>query len=235
MALISRKYGCLFLMAPRTACTALGRGVLIPFLAAEWLPAEPIVDARGEQIVDMKHSTLDQLVAHRLLDREEAGRLFKFTTVRNPFDSLVSMYTNMRDKYRERLADPPDWMRRNPEFMDATRRANEMSFTEWLAERFAGERSWRHPWARLVRRLPGPRHLYGEFIRGSDYVMRFERLQEDFWTVLDRIGVAERLEIPQLNVSPARERDYRSYYTDRARRIASYVFAPDLERFGYRF
>ena len=235
MALISERYGCLFLMAPRTGCTALGRGVLMPYLEARWLPPEPILDELGHQVVDSKHSTLEQLIRHRLIERDQAARLFKFSTVRNPFDSIVSLYTNMREKYRERLGDPMSWMQRNPEFVEATRKANALSFEDWVLDRFTGQASWRHPWSLLSRRLPPPHHMYREYIAGADFVMRFERLQEDFWKVLDRIGVRERLMIPHLNQSRARERDYRSYYTERARRVVAYVYRPDLKRFGYSF
>jgi hypothetical protein len=49
------------------------------------------------------------------------------------------------------------------------------------------------------------------------------------------MGVHDPIESPKLNVTNEKERDYRSYYTPKARAIVERIYAPDLERFGYSF
>lgn len=76
--------------------------------------------------------------------------------------------------------------------------------------------------------------MYEAYITSADYVMRFERLQEDFNEVLHRLG-EEPIEIPRLNVTQGRDDDYRTLFSPRTRKIVESVFAPDLERFWYEF
>ena len=91
MAIICRKFNLLFIMTPRTACTAIGE-FLCEHYSGEFLPAEDILDSRGFISVQKKHSTLAELLAHKLLTAREAKSLLKVAAVRNPFDSLVSLY-----------------------------------------------------------------------------------------------------------------------------------------------
>jgi hypothetical protein len=66
-----------------------------------------------------------------------------------------------------------------------------------------------------------------------DFVGRFERLEEDWRTILERIGIAYR-PLPHVNKSPRRG-DYRDYYTDEGRDAVARYFAQDLEAWGYTF
>ena len=63
------------------------------------MPWKDILDSNGRIIVDSKHGSLQDLLEHELLLPEKAERLFKFCAVRNPFDSLVSLYTKHRTTY----------------------------------------------------------------------------------------------------------------------------------------
>ena len=58
-----------------------------------------------------------------------------------------------------------------------------------------------------------------------DALIRFESLQEDFGRVCDAIG-KPRVRLPHLNAR-CRERCWRHYYSDWARRLAERLFAED--------
>ncbi|HEX9891561.1 MAG TPA: sulfotransferase family 2 domain-containing protein, partial [Actinomycetota bacterium] len=109
--------------------------------------------------------------------------------------------------------------------------ASRHSFEGWVERTFrlGGVRS------RVVRRYRSPGHLYQGYIDGADFLMRYERLQDDFDQALRHVGIDRPIEIPQTNVTAGRHPDHRSYYTPRARAIVEKVFEPDLERFGYSF
>ena len=236
VAVISRSRGYLFLLAPRTASTALAHGVLFPHLDGEWIPPEHVLDERGRIVVGRKHTTVPELVRAGLLTRAEARGLFTFCAVRNPFDSLVSHYVKLRTQRRQEAAtDPGSWVNRQPGALRSVETASELSFSEWLRERYVGTGSWRHPWWKLRHRTAPPHHLYGPYVRDSDEILRFEHLQEDFDRIAGRLGATGPLEIPRVNATAARDRDYREYYDDGSRRLVETLFAPDLERFGYRF
>ena len=63
--------------------------------------------------------------------------------------------------------------------------------------------------------------------------MRFESLQGDFDAVCRRIGLPAR-PLPRLNRT-RRRRHYRHYFDAESRRLATELFAVDIERFGYVF
>ena len=77
--------------------------------------------------------------------------------------------------------------------------------------------------------------MYERFVRDVDFVMRFERLQDDFNRALQEAGVPSALHIPLFNQTASRPRDYRSCYDDKTRRIVEYVYEAELARFGYQF
>ena len=93
MAIICRQHGLLFIMTPRTACTAVG-DLLCTHYGGEFIPSEDILDSHGFIAVQKKHSTLPELIKHKVLAPKEAKSLLKIAAVRNPFDSLVSLYFN---------------------------------------------------------------------------------------------------------------------------------------------
>ena len=71
----------------------------------------------------------------------------------------------------------------------------------------------------------------------ADYVGRYESLDEDFQTALQRAGVKQRLEIPRSNVTRGRKRDmsYQNDFTPAARDLVADWYAPEIALFGYEF
>lgn len=229
MAIICEELGLLFTMVPRTGCSAIGRHLLSDF-GGRWLPEEDIKGEDGRLRVPRKHSSLQQLVRHGVLSDEHAASLFKVSTVRNPFDSLVSLYVKRRDTRREALDSPDHWTRRSgarKKDIADFEYCRSHSFPQWIRKRTflaAGA-------ALFGYRRPTTNQRYAE---GIDHVMRFESLQEDFDRVLQRLGRSGS-EIPIFNRTSGRERDYRSYYTKLSRRLVEQVFKKDLREFGYSF
>ena len=131
MAIICRQHGLLFIMTPRTACTAVG-DLLCTHYGGEFIPSEDILDSHGFIAVQKKHSTLPELIKHKVLAPKEAKSLLKIAAVRNPFDSLVSLYFKQRLKYQPLLGDPSSWVNRSVKYADHMRYAQAHSFNEWV-------------------------------------------------------------------------------------------------------
>ncbi|MEZ5926778.1 MAG: sulfotransferase family 2 domain-containing protein [Hyphomicrobiaceae bacterium] len=68
-----------------------------------------------------------------------------------------------------------------------------------------------------------------------DHVGRYEALEEGFAAVLDAIGLTGRVTLPVTNVSKAKDRDYRSYYTDESRDLIGGWYRREISEFGYTF
>jgi len=66
-----------------------------------------------------------------------------------------------------------------------------------------------------------------------DQIIRFESLQSDYNRICDRLG-KPRINLGRLNIGK-RQRDWRPYFTEKARKLAEAMFEEDLTRFGYTF
>ncbi|MEX2475917.1 sulfotransferase family 2 domain-containing protein [Marinobacter sp.] len=241
MAIICREHGLLFLMAPRTGCTAIG-SVLMEQLGGEWLPNDDVMDEKGLYVVQKKHCTLDQLLEFKLLSEAQRREFVTFTTVRNPFDSLVSLYFKMHKGYQDELENPDSWVYKVPGYADDLKLIRNMTFDQWInrfypdlpvhleSKSLSGARN-------LAKRLMGKRsEAEDTFVRGVDHVMRFEHLQEDFSRVLTSAGVRNPPVIPMVNTTQARaEKDYRAFYTPKTRRKVEVYKEGVLREFGYAF
>lgn len=214
MAVLSLRYRYLFIQTPRTGCTAIARGVLVPQLDGAFFPRHHVLDATGSVLVRKKHCTLEDLLGSGLLSITEASGLFKFTTVRNPFDSLASAFAK-----RAQPADNPQGRPIDPRLAEAE------SLTEWLELKFV-----------YRGKLQDPRPFFPAHRWGMDYTMRFEHLQDDFDEALERIGAPGPIQIPSINVTVERMGvDYRSLYDPWAREIVEHVFGDELQLLGYAF
>jgi hypothetical protein len=188
-------------------------------LDGQWLPEENLLRPNGKLLVEFKHSTVDQLLRHNLLTRDEVASLLVTTTIRNPFDYWVSDWVRHR-RWAPLLDDPTSWVHGQAAAQRRIRAAVELDFLGYTRRFLGGQRK--------------PRHLSGRFVRHARYVMRFERLDEDFAALL-RVLELPPVELMRTNVSPERDRDYRSYYNPATRRLVARAFGPDLRVFGYRF
>ena len=196
----------LFVMNPCTACSATGK-LLRGRYGGVKRPTRKQAQ-RGDRPPprSLKHVTLAELIEHHYLDVAPES-LLKFTTVRNPFDVFVTKYTK-RHLGRINVGQAAD-----PHV--AT-----LGFDEWLFERFGD----RQPRVRQLR-----------YAEGMDVVLRYESLQADFRSLLQRAGVADPEEIPLSNKTIGRESDYRSYYSPESRALLEEVLAKELEQLGYAF
>jgi hypothetical protein len=214
-------------MTPRTACTAIGE-LLCTHYGGEFVPSEDILDSAGIIAVQKKHSTLDELIQHSLLTATEAAALFKVATVRNPFDSLVSLYFKQRFKYQPLLGDAGSWVNRSPRYVDRMKYAQKHSFNRWF---------FRMSYRKVIKRLLlGRGSMYDDYTRGVDVVLRYENLEKDLREAFARAGIRWEADIPIVNRTDERpSRDYRAFYSRPAAAAARFAFSDDLKRYGYRF
>ena len=214
-------------MTPRTACTAIGE-LLCEHYDGEFLPSKDILDSRGFISVQKKHSTLSELLAHHLLTPREAKSLLKVAAVRNPFDSLVSLYFKQRLTYKPLLGDPTSWVNRSRGYAEHMKYAQNHSFSSWF---------FRVSYRKLIRRLLlGNASMYDDYTAGVDVILRYESLERDLKAIFSRAGIRWKLDIPVINRTNERpNQDYRSFYSRPAALAAALVYSYDLKTYGYRF
>ena len=227
MAVMCREHGLLFILNPRTASSAVAR-VLRSELAGETVPADDLRSPSGKLLVDSKHGTLGELLKHGLVEASEAQRLFKFTTVRNPFDSLVSLYVKKSGKLQAHLERRDSWIHKKPGYAEDVLYCRDHSFDEWIERRYSSTALHR------VLKI-GRRSRFDRYTEGLDFVMKKEQLTADFAEVLRRAGIRQPIQVPRFHPTADREPGYRSYYSRRSRKLVEHAFGPDLRRYGYAF
>jgi len=153
-------------------------------------------------------------ILRRLVTEEVWSSYFKFAFVRNPWDLVLSSYTFLKEMFRqhpETVAGDPDI-----EFI-----VSAVDFENYVRARayFASEKGV----------LPFLCDRDGKLL--VDFVGRVERIDEDFKTICERIGI--EADLPRLNAFPRPH--YREFYTPEARDIVAREFAREIELFGYEF
>lgn len=156
-------------------------------------------DIRSSKFDTRKHSKLGEY--RDALPAELFARLFKFATLRNPFELLVSAYFS-----------PHRVLTQGNDFDRETFRV--------MIER-------QQPIRRFICLSDD-----GPLLADIDYLMRFERLADEFRTVCARIGLPA-LELNHRNRSS--RADYCGYYDSELRALVEERFREDLEFGGYSF
>ncbi|MEL6488830.1 MAG: sulfotransferase family 2 domain-containing protein [Cyanobacteria bacterium J06621_3] len=227
MAIICREHKLLFIMAPRTACSATGK-VLCEKLGGEYIPFQDIVDSDGHFKVQKKHSTLSELIENKLISKEKLSDYLKFTCVRNPYDLIVSEYVKRKVTYQPLLKDPDSWVHKVPKYKEGMNFCKENSFEDWVV--------YRHSTS-LAKRIQGKgkKSIFEKFTNEVDEIMKFENLQEDFQRVLSKAGIEQKLNVPVFNKTIEKDKNYQDYYTKRSKKIIDYVYQKDIKKYKYVF
>ena len=154
------------------------------------------------------HSTATQIM--RVVGRQIWDDYFTFAFERNPWDKCLSLYYyQLQNWHRYRKPFRP----RNPTF-----------------------RQWFYPYGFLVKKMRPSFEMYSD--EGQicvKYLGRYERLQEDFAEICQRIGLG-KVDLPVSNKSQLRtDPGYREHYTTPMRRRVERVFHREIELLGYSF
>jgi hypothetical protein len=148
----------------------------------------------------------------------EFGTYYRFATVRNPWDWVVSNYTYNRGLHLpyvvgtvyEHTQPGDEWLRR-------------LDFADWLA--------W---WTEELRPTQTSMLVDEEGQVLLDEVFRLEAIDRAVATLRGRLGLAD-LPDPERRNASNRDRDYRPFYTDATAELVARAMARDIEEFGYSF
>lgn len=216
--LLSLKHRFLFVHIPKTGGTSV-RAALAPLRWQDpWYLASFLCSRLSHLSSHRLGSKLPRhaaaICAQEMLPRELFEGLFKFAVVRNPFDLQVSSYHHLKRERPQLLADCPD-------------------FASFVRCKLDPERPPQYHFDVSVR----PQREYLIDLNGNlivDFVARYERLDEDFATICERLGLRTQRPLPRRRQATDRT-GYRSYYDAATRDLVARAFAVDLERLEYRF
>ena len=224
--IVSDEHAFVFFEVPKVAVTSL-KTALAPLLGIDTTGADvPREGGRGSRFVI--HDRFARS-GHRIDKEEFLASLdkyrgyFKFGFVRNPFDRLVSLYSDKIVGAGRGLGERAGTGIASRTFYKG------MPFAEFVR----GVHSIPDEVANLHFRsqhvsLCGPD---GEVL--ADFVGRFENLAADFSRVAREIGAPD-LALPHILRSEDR-RAYRDYYDENLKNLVRERYSEDLELFGYSF
>ena len=67
-----------------------------------------------------------------------------------------------------------------------------------------------------------------------DHVMRFERLQDDFKAVVQKLDLEYQGPVPATNQTPGKDTHFLEYYSAALTKRAKFVFEPYLKHWNYQ-
>ena len=152
-----------------------------------------------------------------VFDSSDFDQYFKFTFVRNPWDRLVSAYTFLKkggmNEQNRMWADRH--LGRYDDFDGFVK--------GWVSRRNVYKGIHLIPQYEFV--------CPNNSVPLVDFVGHFERIDDDFRLIRDRLGVGGELQ--KLNTGTPK--DYRKFYTEETKGIVADVYREDVEIFGYDF
>jgi hypothetical protein len=229
--IVSDEYKFVYLVVQKVACSSI-KTALVPLFGLDTAQYETVRKdgAQGLQV----HKLFDNS-GHQIGKQQFASELegkyrdyFKFAFVRNPWDRLVSCYSQkLLDGRGENIGRRSNL---SPS-ISGIELYNGMPFDHFV---------------QVIHAIPDDKanvHYRSQCATicdedGSimaDFVGHFETLEEDFCYVAAEIGVPE-LQLPHLLRSKNREgRSYSEFYDDRLAELVYERYTKDIELFGYSF
>jgi len=160
----------------------------------------------------------EEFISHQTFSKERSpdwtgidrSKYFKFAYVRNPWDRLVSLY---------------EWGRQIATHNLYNKLTHNVPFPLFIkfVEMHVYYKVHMMPMYDRLKDEEGKLNL--------DFIGRFERINEDWKVIQNRIGVTDPL--PHTNKS--KHRNYRDYYNKWTKEKVRQIYKKDIEAFGYNF
>ena len=172
----------------------------------------------GERIL-RKHSSLLNFRAHT---SNRFKDYFIFSSMRNPMDRVLSLYFKLRNGQKNPLTKSSSYgiqmgdllFRRHYNFIQK----KNVTFSDYFLK------FYRWPYNDTTGTH-----------ENIDFIIRFEYLEADFNKALTLLRINKRIDLPTLNPTKGRRRNFLEYYNQRTWERAVKVFGPFFKKWGYKF
>jgi len=205
--IISHTHKYVFVELPHTGSTAIGR---------------ELCDLYQGQPFLYKHATYEEFLRHATALEKH---YFVFSCIRNPMDDAVTYYY----KYKNDHNDSMSILEKRPWFTKwvYTYRRNRYHFVQEtnvsFQQFFLKYYRWPYDnWSSLSH------HKF-------DYIIRFEKLGEDFSQVLRLLNVEQIRPLPQIHQTEGKNKTFVFHYAPETRERVVTVFGPFMKKWGYEF
>jgi hypothetical protein len=204
---ISDKYRYVFVELPRTGSTAVSREL------------RELYDGRG---ILHKHASYQEFLNWA---NDEQKSYFAFGGIRNPLDDAVSLYFKLLDDHKKSYSGIKNagWFTRAVYAF----RSRQFRFAQEEKTGFSRFflRFYRWPYDNWSC-LSHPR---------LDFILRFERLADDFASAISGVGTTPLRPLPVQNKTANRKMHFSEYYDAEAISRAKWVFGVYMRKWNYEF
>jgi hypothetical protein len=232
--IVSDKHKFVYISVPKVACTSL-KTTLLPLFELDNTAHRVTRNggATGFRVHELFAKSRYQISKEQFMSRldDRYQEYFKFAFVRNPWDRLVSCYFNKLVDVKETDLGKPALRSRGKK---DSKLYKGMPFAEFV-ETVHGipDNEANSHFVSQYEIICGPGR--DELIM-ADFVGRFENLAADFDAVAERIGSAQKLQLPHLHRFGSRKsRSYTDLYDERLKNLVHERYQEDIEIFGYSF
>lgn len=202
--MISEKHSFLFIHCAKTAGNSISNTLLEFCEDEKELRFAHQDGVQRFNVVSKRYGTNKHFTLQQYRDSipcEVFDALFKFSVIRNPYDRMVSAYFS-----------PNRWVDRGPPVFD------------------------REEFISVIRKQRTLRSVVcldedDELLSRVDTLLVYENLQEDFKSLLLRLGLPHR-DLDHVNKS-SRTRDLNEYYDNGTRSLVQEIFGEEIDRGGY--
>ena len=205
--IISEKHKYVFIQLPHTACTAVGKELV------ELYDGRPFLH---------KHAMYHHLERELGADVKD---YFVFSSIRNPMDELISVYHKFKTNHNSQYTDPSNWKSNGGWLSSRGLRQFRFVYEDGATFEDFFKRFFRLPYANMSI-LAHDR---------LDFLIRYERLQDDFSTLLEKLGLEQSRPLPIVNPTKKEDRLSHAYYSSRVSAQAAFVLGPLMHELGYPF
>ena len=158
-----------------------------------------------------KHATADDISNNHNYAWQ---KYYKFASVRNPYDRVVSWYFWWKTKWYKGS--------NKIKMIHIGNEVNKMTFDEYVKSIFTWQTSTLFNYHRM---------LFTDKFE-MDGIIRCENIQSDFDKVCNKLKI-KKIQLPYRNAS--KHKHYSNYYTDESTEIVYQQFKKDIKYFGYEF
>jgi hypothetical protein len=190
---ISHKYKYVFIQLDKTASTAIAKEL------CENYDANPIL---------WKHARYKDFM---LIANAEQKKYFKFSGIRNPLDSAVSLYYYWKNA--QGIENKKDF--KKYKFITGTNASFADYFKKYLSKNIFCE--WK----------------YQNFEK-LDYVYKYENLDTEFAKILNLLEITQKNPLQKFNQT-IDKKNFLEYYPKEIQGMARIVFSNAMKQFGYAF
>ena len=205
--IVSDKYKYVFIGLPFSASSAISKDLCDKYEGKPYLRKHSLYS-------DFKKQTNKSKLKYRV-----------FAVLRNPMEITITSYEKLKSNpnniytnsilFKENGGHISKKQRKKYNFI----KKNQATFQEFFLE------FYKYPYDNLASLT----------IDDCDFIIRYDKLQEDYLKVLKKIGVKNPTELPVKNKSKTKLSDITSYFNSEIRERSVSVFGPFMMKYNFKF